>query len=176
LKTSRWRRFLVIDLLAAIVSALLIMALYRVRQPAILLRIFFHTMACANIIGLPIAITLTRFGRWMYLRPPPWNWILIAGDILVCTAVGSLAANLLFLALGLPPASGFWSSFWLVTEFATVIALIFGLSAFAYEVLGIVTMTRRSPSPLSESSPRCSASRSMPISRDSLRSRASSKL
>lgn len=140
-KASPWRRFIAIDLLAAIVSALLIVALYRVRQPTVVLRIFFHTMACANIIGVPIAITLTRFGRWMYLHPPSWNWILIAGDILGCTVVGSLAANLLFLAVGLPPASGFWNSFWLVTEFATVIALIFGLSAFAYEVLGTVLHT-----------------------------------
>ena len=136
LPKHRWRRFLLLNLLAGIVSALLIIALYRVRQPAVLLRIFFQTVVCANIIGVPIAVTLNRFGRWMYLRPSPWNWILIAADILVCVVIGSLAANLLFLAVALPAASGFWNAFWLVTEFATVIALIFGLSAVVYEALG----------------------------------------
>jgi len=38
------------------------------------------------------------------------------GAILACTLAGSLAANLIFLALGFPPASGFWASFWLVNQ------------------------------------------------------------
>jgi LytS/YehU family sensor histidine kinase len=70
----------------------------------------------------------------MYFQPFPLNWALIVGTILACTAAGSLAANLLFLVVGLLPANGYWASFWLVTQFAAVIALIFGVTGFVYEI------------------------------------------
>jgi sensor histidine kinase YesM len=132
---KRWKRVLVLSLAAAVASALLIIALYGLRKPSHILLAFFHPVICANIMGGLIAVSLTRFGRRMYLQPFPWNWTLIAAVILICTATGSLAANLFFLAVGLPPASGFWASFWLVNQFAAVIALIFGLSGFVYEKL-----------------------------------------
>jgi hypothetical protein len=131
---KRWKRLLAINLAAVIISALLIVALYRLRQPYQIFLAFFYPMVCANIMGVLIAMSLIRFGRRMYLQPFPLNWALIGGAILAGTAAGSLAANLLFRAVGLLPANGFWASFWMVTQFATVIALIFGVTAFVYEI------------------------------------------
>jgi sensor histidine kinase YesM len=131
---KRLRRLLAINFLAAVISALVIIALYRLREPYPILLAFFYPLVCANIMGALITTVLIRFGRGMYFRPFPWNWMLIAGTILVCTTAGSLASNLIFLALGLSPATGFWASFWLVMQFAIGIALLFGLTGFAYEV------------------------------------------
>jgi sensor histidine kinase YesM len=132
--SKRWKRLLAINLLAAIISALLIIALYRLRQPFPIFLAFFYPMVCANIMGGLISMSLIRFGRRMYFQPFPLNWTLIVATILACTVVGSLVANLLFLAFGLRLANSFWASFWLVTEFATVIALIFGITSFVYEI------------------------------------------
>jgi two-component system sensor histidine kinase AlgZ len=132
--SKRWKRLLAINLGAVIIAALLIIALYRPRQPFQIFLAFFYPVVCANIMGAFISTTLVRFGRRMYFQPFPLNWALIAGAILAGTLAGSLAANLIFLALGVPPASGFWASFWLVNQFAVVIALIFGVTGFLYEV------------------------------------------
>jgi two-component system sensor histidine kinase AlgZ len=132
--SKRWKRLLAINLVAVIISALLIIALYRLRQPYHIFLAFFYPTVCANIMGGLISMSLIRFGRRMYFQPFPLNWALIVGAILACTVAGSLVANLLFLALGLPPANGFWASFWLVNQFATVIALIFGVTGFVYEI------------------------------------------
>src|SRR5258707_6283308 len=132
--SKRWMRLLAINSCAVVISALLIIALYRLRQPHEIFLAFFHPLVCANIMGALITTFLIRFGRRMFFQPFPLNWVLIVGTILACTVAGSLAANLVFLVLGLPPANGFWASFWLVTQFAVVIALIFGVTGFAYEV------------------------------------------
>jgi len=132
--SERWKRLLAINLVAVIISALLIITLYRPRQPFHIFLAFFYPMVCANIMGGLISMSLIRFGRRMYFQSFPLNWALIVVTILACTVAGSLAANLLFLVLGLPPAKGFWASFWLVTEFAAVIALIFGITGFVYEI------------------------------------------
>jgi signal transduction histidine kinase len=132
--SQRWKRLLAINFAAAVISALVIIALYRLRQPYHLLLAFFYPLICANVMGALITTSLVRFGRRMYFQPFPLNWILIVGTILACTVAGSFVANLLFLALGLPPANGFWPSFWLVTGFAAVIALIFGITGFVYEI------------------------------------------
>ncbi len=146
--SKRWKRLLAINLGAVIIAALLIIALYRPRHPFQIFLAFFYPVVCANIMGVFISTTLVRFGRRMYFQPFPLNWALIAGAILAGTLAGSLAANLIFLALGLPPASGFWASFWLVNQFAVVIALIFGVTGFVYEVfrttLAVATLELRS--------------------------------
>jgi signal transduction histidine kinase len=132
--SKRWKRLLAINFAAVIISALLIVAIYHPRGPFHIFLTFFYPLVCANIMGGLIMMNLIRFGRRMYFQPFPLNWALIVGTILACTVAGSLAANLLFLALGLPPANGFWASFWLVTQFATTIALIFGVTGFVYEI------------------------------------------
>jgi sensor histidine kinase YesM len=131
---KRLRRLLAINFLAVLISAVLIIALYRLREPYPIFLAFFYSLVCANIMGALIATVLIRFGRAMYFQPFPWNWLLIAGTILTCTAAGSLASNLIFLVLRLPPTTGFWASFWLVMQFAIGLALLLGLTAFAYEV------------------------------------------
>jgi sensor histidine kinase YesM len=132
---KRWMRLLTITFAAAVVSALPVIALYHLRQPSLILQVFFYTMVCAAIIGALITVSLVRFGLPMYLQRFPLNWALISGTILACTAAGSLAANLVFLALHNLPDRDFWSSFWLVYLFAAAVALIFGLSGFMHEVL-----------------------------------------
>jgi sensor histidine kinase YesM len=127
-------RLLAINFAAVAISALLIIALYRFRQPYHIFLAFFYPLVCANIMGVLITTFLIRFGRRMYSQPFPLNWVLIVGTILACTVAGSLAANLVFLVLGIPPSDGFWASFWLVNEFAVGIALIFGVTGFGYEI------------------------------------------
>jgi len=132
---QRWKRLAVISLSGAMVAAVPIIAVYHLYLPRDVFRVLFYTIVCAGIMGCIINICLVRFGRWMYLQPYPMNWALLAITILGGTASGSLFANLLFLTLQLLPDRTFWSSFWLVNQFAAVIALIFGLSGFANEVL-----------------------------------------
>jgi sensor histidine kinase YesM len=132
--SKRWKSLLAINLVAVIVSALLIIAVYRLQRPFDIFLALFYSMICANIMGYLITMSLIRFGRRLYFQPFPLNWTLIVGMILACTIAGSLAANLLFLTLGLLPSNGFWASFRLVTEFATAIALVFGITGFAYEI------------------------------------------
>jgi len=131
----RWLRLLAINSAAAAGAAILFCAAYGLSNPRRLFVAFVYSLVCANIIGSFILTMLVRFGRRMYFRPFPLNWVLVASAILVCTAAGSLLSNLVFLAFHELPADGFQASFWLVGSFATVIALVFGLGGFYFEVM-----------------------------------------
>jgi sensor histidine kinase YesM len=132
---QRWLRLLAINSAAAAGAAILFCAAYRQSDPRRLFAAFVYSLVCANIIGSFILTALVRFGRRMYLRAFPWNWVLVASAIVVCTAAGSLLSNLLFLAFYELPAPTFQASFWLVASFATVIALVFGLGGLYIEVM-----------------------------------------
>jgi sensor histidine kinase YesM len=131
----RWLRLLAINSAAAAAAAILFGTAYGLSEPRRLLVAFGYSLICANIIGSFILNVLVRFGRRMYLRPFPWNWVLVASAILVCTAAGSLISNLLFLAFHALPAPDFAASFGLVAGFAAVIALAFGLGGLYFEVM-----------------------------------------
>jgi sensor histidine kinase YesM len=131
----RWLRLLAINSSAAAGAAILFCAANGLSDPGRIFVVFVYSLVCANIIGSFILTILVRFGRRMYFRPFPWNWVLVASAILVCTTAGSLLSNLAFLAFHELPAHGFQASFWLVTGFATVIALVFGLGGFYFEVM-----------------------------------------
>jgi len=131
----RWLRLLIINSTAAAAAAILFCAAYGQTDPRRLFVAFAYSLVCANIIGSFMLTMLVRFGQRVYFLPFPWNWLLVASAILGCTAAGSLLSNLVFLAFHELPAQGFQASFWLVTGFATVIALVFGLGGFYVEVM-----------------------------------------
>ena len=131
----RWLRLLAINSVAALGAAILFCAAYGTAEPWRFFLAFAYSLVCANVIGGFILETLVRFGRRMYLQPFPWNWLLIVCAILLCTASGSLLSNLLFLAFYKLPAQDFRTSFWFVAGFSTVIALIFGLGGFYFEIM-----------------------------------------
>jgi len=132
---QRWQRLVPINLAAALIATVAIAAWYRVWEPSQIAKIFAYTIVYANFMGGLIAATLIRFGRRMYFRPFPQNWTLIAGAILASTVMGSLAANLVFLAFHCLPERTFWQSFWEANQFAVLIALVFGVSGVLYEIM-----------------------------------------
>jgi len=131
----RWLRLLGINCAAGAGAAILFCAAYGRSDPRSFVVALVYSLVCANIIGSFILATLVRFGRRLYFLPLPWNWVTVAGTIVGCTAAGSLLSNLLFLAFGELPARDFAASFRLVAGFATVIALVFGLGGFYFEVM-----------------------------------------
>src|SRR5438105_15915654 len=73
--SKRWLRLLAINFAAVAISALLIIALYRLRQPYHIFLAFFYPLVCANIMGALITTFLIRFGRRMYFQHFPLNWV-----------------------------------------------------------------------------------------------------
>ena len=131
---QRWKRLIAISLAGAAVAPVPIIFLYGLYRPGQIGAVLFCAVVCAVIMGSLIGTILIRFGRRIYLQPFPLNWALLAGAILACTASGSLIANLIFLPLQLLWGRTFWDSFWQITLYASVIAVIFSLSAVANEV------------------------------------------
>src|ERR1700730_6586633 len=87
------KRICVISLAAAVLGAIPIVALYHLRDVPHIVQVLFYTSVCSAIMTALIAGSLIRFGRWMYLRPFPLNWILLCGTMLAGTSIGSLIAN-----------------------------------------------------------------------------------
>jgi two-component system, LytTR family, sensor histidine kinase AlgZ len=132
---QRWKRLAPMNLAAAVIAVLAVVAWYRLRAPSQIVRVLICTIVYANVMGGLIAAALIRFGRRMYFRPFPQNWLLIAGAILASVVTGNLATSLAFLAFDYLPETGFWRCFWDVNQFAALIALVFGISAFLYEIV-----------------------------------------
>ena len=128
-------RWMLISLVAALLGAIPIVALYHLHEVPHILRVFFFTSVCSTIMTALVGGTLIRFGAWMYSKPIPLNWVLLCGATLAGTSVGSLLADLIFLAVHNLPDRDFWSSFWLMNQVADIFGLIFGISGFTYEML-----------------------------------------
>jgi signal transduction histidine kinase len=96
---------------------------------------FLYSLLFANLIGCLMAAMFELVGKSLYRLRFPLNWISIISVIIACSAAGSLAGNLMLLAVGLRRQETFWADTWGATKFATVIGLAVGISAFAYSVL-----------------------------------------
>lgn len=137
------KRLVAISLASAVLGAIPIVALYHLEDVPHILQVLFYTSVSSAIMTTLIAGSLIRFGRWMYLRPFPLNWILLCAMMLAGTSVGSLLANLIFLAAHNLPDRDFWSSFWMMDQVAAVFGLVFGISGFIYEMLRTTLAARQ---------------------------------
>jgi len=130
-----WKKMLVLNSAAAGAAGLIGIVLFRRTQSSEILHEFVYSLLYAFVIGSVIILTFARFGRNFYRAPFPVNWALITGVILACAVAGSLVADLALLTLGFLPSGEFWSTFEKHAPFCAIISLIFGLGAFAYELV-----------------------------------------
>jgi len=129
-----WRWVLGVNVAAAAIAALAegaVMGLSAVQIG----QEFLYSLVFANLIGGLMARTFYYFGKPLYRQRFPLNWISILFVIVACSVVGSLAGNVVFLAIGLRQADTFWTATWFATKFSVVIGLGVGVSAFGYSIL-----------------------------------------
>ena len=129
-----FRRVLILNLVVGLAAFLLTVGLYHSDRTQVLPQLA-HAMVMSFCIGTPIALLFSRYGKRMYRRRLPLNFVLIGGSILLCAGLGTLVVNVGSLALGQLRAEEFWSSFFVRAQFSSVVALVAGVGALGYRLL-----------------------------------------
>jgi sensor histidine kinase YesM len=128
------KQILILDLAVGAVACLLLVTLHPSDRTHILTQLA-SSLTIGFLIITPIVLVFRRFGASIYSRRAPMNWILVVTGILACSFVGTLLYNAGSLALGLLAPHVFWASLWTRMQFSAILALIFGISGFAYQAL-----------------------------------------
>jgi sensor histidine kinase YesM len=129
-----FKRILLIDVTVGTVGCLLMVSLYQAAREQIFHQ-FAHSMVTAFFVATPACLLISRYWWKMSGLRFPANWASVVAMILACAAVGNVAHNLVFVALGSLPPSEFWNVFWVRVQFSTTIALVFGVGAFLFRIL-----------------------------------------
>ena len=108
---------------------------YRAHASAPFLWEFFrHSIVYSFCIGTPCFLAMPAMGRKAHGRHARF-WAVFLSVLLAMAVVGSLAANLIFLALGWCSPEGFWADFRDGLRIAIAITVLVGVVATVIEVL-----------------------------------------
>ena len=110
----------------------LVLFLTDIRNPLELGRLFLYALIYANSIGFPAAILLPRIVKGCQRK----GWALVPAIVMslaLATTAGCLVAGVITIEVGLMPRSQYWHEFSNAVRLSTLLALVFGLSAFFYE-------------------------------------------
>ena len=129
-----WKRTLAVTLTVGLAAFLLTVSLHH-PVGARTWKVLAASLSTAFFVVTPNLLFFRGFGRAIFHRRPPLNWLLSGIGILVCTIGGNLLLNVCSVAMGLLPADGFWNVFWTRVQFSATLAMIFGMGAIGYHGL-----------------------------------------
>jgi signal transduction histidine kinase len=130
-----WRRIFVGNLIA---SAVVLFAFSGVtlRTPGPkIIRAYAVALLFSTCIGPLVGTMMPRLAPWIWHRTRfPWNWIIVTVAMAAMAIVGSLAAIVVLIGIGMIPASDFANWFQGSIRIAIVVTLTLGLFITAYEM------------------------------------------
>ncbi len=128
-------RVAIINVIAAVGACAIVASMTQRASGFEVLRIFWMSLIYSFSIGLPASLLLPFVGEMLASWRMMPKMAVIGASILVLTALGCLAAGVLFLLLGFVDWSAYWTEYWFALRVAAFIGVAVGCTAFAYERL-----------------------------------------
>ncbi len=120
---------------AAACACAIVAAINQSAGGAEVLRVFWMSLVYSFSIGMPASLLLPFIGEMLAGWRMAPRMAAIGASILVLTALGCLAAGVVFLLLGFVDRGTYWTEYWFAVRVAAFVGVAVGCTAFAYERL-----------------------------------------
>ena len=132
IKGTVWNRW-VLPFLCINVTVLVVVPIAVRGESRDLLKALAYALIYANLAGafgvLAIQVLITKLEGYLPLV------VVVAGGVIVCTAIGSLIAQFLFMQLGFQVPRQFWADYLETLRIGMPFAIVFGLGVFMHASL-----------------------------------------
>ena len=119
---------------AAAIALIICVPVFR-KSPSRLAASLVISIVYGFSIGGANVVVLSRYASRITARRAPFNWLLLAATLVILTAIGTLIAGLVLVALGLYDPQDYWPTFRRDMRYGWIVAIAIGVSIALYERL-----------------------------------------